>query len=74
MKKRKEIDPIDYELAFNWRWKEYYLLTAEQLKDEVFKETKQLLSAEGIKKRRERLGLSTKRPPGPPPTPTAPCQ
>jgi hypothetical protein len=67
MRRRKEIDVVDYELAFNWRWKKYYLLTADQLKEEVFNETKQELSAEAIKKRRERLGLTTQRPPGPPP-------
>lgn len=67
MKKRKEINAVDYELAFNWRWKGYFLLTAEQLRDEVQKETKQLFSPEAIKKRRERLGLTTQRPPGPPP-------
>ena len=61
-------DPeTDYELAFNWRWKRYYSLTAEELKGEILKETKQLLSAEAIKKRRERLGFTTQRPPGPPP-------
>jgi hypothetical protein len=67
MKRRKEINDVDYELAFNWRWKRYYSLTAEQLRDEIQKETKQSLSPEAIKKRRERLGLTTQRPPGPPP-------
>lgn len=43
----------------------YYALTAEELKDAVLKETKQLLSVEAIKKRRERLGLTTTRAPGP---------
>jgi hypothetical protein len=64
-KRRKGINAADYDLAFNWRWKRYYLLTAEQLKDEVLKATKQRFSAEAIKKRRERLGLTTQRPPGP---------
>lgn len=67
MKSRVEINAADYELAFNWRWKDYYLLTAEQLKDEIQKETKQLLSPDAIKKRRERLGFTTQRTPGPPP-------
>jgi hypothetical protein len=67
MKRRKEINEIDYELAFNWRWNGYYSLTAEELKDAVLKGTKQLLSAEAIKKRRERLGLTTQRMPGPKP-------
>jgi hypothetical protein len=67
MKNRKEIDMVDYELAFNWRWEKYYLMTAEQLKDAVYKRTNQKLTAEAIKKRRERLGLTTQRPPGPPP-------
>ena len=69
MKRRKEINGIDYELAFNWRWNKYYSLTAEELRDEVFKATKQLLSADAIKKRRERLGLTTIRQPGPKPNP-----
>ena len=62
----KEVNEVDYELAFNWMWKGYYSLTAEELAQEVFKQTKQLLSPEAIKKRRERLGLTTQRPPGPP--------
>jgi hypothetical protein len=67
MKHRKEINEIDYELAFNWRWEGYYSLTADELKDAVFKATKQILSADAIKKRRERLGLTTIRQPGPRP-------
>lgn len=69
MKRRNEINATDYELAYNWRWKGYYLLTAEELKDEVFKATRQLYTADTIKKKRERLGLSTKRPTGPRPNP-----
>ena len=69
MKRRKKINVIDYELAFNWRWKDYYSLTADELKNAVFKVTKQLLSADAIKKRRERLGLTTIRQTGPRPNP-----
>jgi len=67
MKHRPEINAADYEMAFNWRWKGYYMLTAEELRNEVKKETKQLLNVEALKKRRERLGFTTQRPTGPPP-------
>jgi hypothetical protein len=67
MKRRKEINVADYEMAFNWRWKQYYQLTAEELRDAVKNETRQLLNVEALKKRRERLGLTTQRPTGPPP-------
>jgi hypothetical protein len=67
MKHRKEINAIDYELAFNWSWNRYYSMTAEELKQAVCKATKQVLSADAIKKRRERLELTTSRDPGPRP-------
>jgi hypothetical protein len=66
-KRPKQMNEVDYELAVNWSWKGCFLLTAEQLKDAVFKNTKQLLSADAIKQRRVRLGLTTLRSPGPEP-------
>lgn len=65
---RRQIDPVNHELALNWLRRKYNLLTAEELSDEIFKTTLIRLAPEALKKRRERLGLTTKRPPGPPPT------
>lgn len=64
---QREIDPINYELAFNWLRRKYNLLTAEELSDSILVATLQRLMPGALKKRRERLGLTTKRPPGPPP-------
>jgi hypothetical protein len=64
---RREIEPIKHELALNWLRRKYNLLTAEELSDAVLVMTGQRLTPEALKKRRERLGLTTKRPPGPPP-------
>jgi hypothetical protein len=63
----RQIDPINHELAFNWLRRKYNLLTAEELSDSILMATLQRLTPETLKKRRERLGLTTKRPPGPPP-------
>jgi hypothetical protein len=63
----REIDPVNYELAFNWLRRKYNLLTAEELSAAVLVATSQSVKPGTIKKRRERLGLTTKRPPGPPP-------
>lgn len=63
----REIEPINYELAFNWLRKKYNLLTAEELSDAILIRTGQRLMPGTLKKRRERLGLTTKRQPGPPP-------
>ena len=63
---RREIDPIKHELAFNWLRRKYNLLTAEELSDSILIATLQRLTPEAIKKRRERLGLTTKRKPGSP--------
>lgn len=67
MKRRKEISATDYELAFNWRWNRYYTLTAPELAERVCAATNERCTSEAIKKRRERLGLTTDLPPGPPP-------
>jgi hypothetical protein len=60
-----EIDPINHELALNWLRRKYNLLTAEELSDAILVMTGQRLTPGTLKKRRERLGLTTKRPPGP---------
>jgi hypothetical protein len=63
----RKIDPINYELAFRWLHRKYNLLTAEELSDRILMATGQRMMPGALKKRRERLGLTTKRPPGPPP-------
>ncbi|HVT71923.1 MAG TPA: hypothetical protein VHD61_02210 [Lacunisphaera sp.] len=63
----KEIDPINFELAFNWLRKKYNLLTAEELSDAILVRTGQRLMPGTLKKRRERLGLTSDRDPGPRP-------
>lgn len=62
---KRELDPINHELVLNWLRKKYNLLTAEELSNAILIMTGQRLSPETLKKRRERLGLTTKRPPGP---------
>ncbi len=66
-KPRRAIDPINYELAFNWLRRKYNLLTETELSDSIWLATLQRLMPGVLKKRRERLGLTTKRPPGPRP-------
>jgi hypothetical protein len=63
----REIDPINHELAFNWLRRKYHLLTAAELSDAILVATGQRVASGTLKKRRERLGLTTDRPPGPPP-------
>lgn len=63
----RDIDPINYELALNWLRRKYNLMTAEELSDAVLVATGQRVSPATLKKRRERLGLTTTRPPGPRP-------
>ena len=62
---KRELDPINYELALNWLRRKYNLLTAEELSDAILVMTGQRLAPGALKKRRERLGLTTKRQPGP---------
>jgi len=66
-KQRKELDPVDHDIVLNWLRRGYNLLTAEELSEAVFKATGKYMTPEAIKKRRERLELTTKRPPGPRP-------
>lgn len=63
----RRVDDINYELAFNWLRRKYNLLTAEELSDKILIATGQRMMPGALKKRRERLGLTTKRPTGPPP-------
>ena len=65
----RRIDEINYELAFNWLRLKYNLLTAEELSDAIRERTGQRLMPGTLKKRRERLGLTTDRKPGPRPNP-----
>jgi len=62
-----ELDPINHELVLNWIHRGYNLLTEGELSDIIQKSTGQRLKPGSLKKRRERLGLTTKRPPGPRP-------
>lgn len=69
---RPRVDLVDHELAFNWRYREngfepYCEMTAAELAEVIFEKTQIRLTPEAIKKRRERLGLTTDRTPGPPP-------
>ena len=67
---RRQLDPINHELALNWLRVKYNQQTAQQLSESVFKRVFTWLApgfkmtADFIKKRRERLGLTTKRQPG----------
>lgn len=70
---RKQLDPINHELALNWLRQRYNELTAQELRDSVFQRVWKWLApgfkmtADFIKKRRERLGLTSKRQTGPRP-------
>ena len=70
---RRQLDPINHDLALNWLRENYNRMTAKELSDSIFRRVWRWLApgfkltADFIKKRRERLGLTTKRPPGPPP-------
>jgi hypothetical protein len=70
---RRQLDPINHELALNWLRKNYNRMTAKELCNSIFSRVWRWLApgfkltADFIKKRRERLGLTTKRPTGPPP-------
>jgi hypothetical protein len=64
---RRTISPVNHELAFNWLRQKYNLMTEKQLSVSIFKRILIWLTPGAIKKRRERLGLTSKRPTGPPP-------
>jgi len=63
---RRTIDRVNHELALNWLRARYNELTAKQLSESIFKRVLRWLKPAAIKKRRERLGLTTKRKPGSP--------
>jgi hypothetical protein len=65
----RELDPINHELALNWLRRGYNLLTENELSDAILIATGQRLMPGTLKKRRERLGLTTTRQPGPRPNP-----
>jgi hypothetical protein len=62
---RRTISPVNYELALNWLRKRYNELTEKELSLSIFERLLIWLTPSAIKKRRERLGLTTKRPSGP---------
>ena len=68
---RRIICPVNHELALNWLRRKYNEMTAKELAGSVFGRVWRWLApgfrmtADFIKKRREKLGLTTKRPPGP---------
>ncbi len=63
----RTIDPVSHELALNWLRERYNHQSAQQLADSIFKRLSRRFTPGAIKKRRERLGLTTKRKPGSPP-------
>ena len=64
---RRTIDPVNHELALNWLRERYNHLSANELSESIFKRLFRWFIPSAIKKRRERLGLTTKRKPGSPP-------
>jgi hypothetical protein len=66
-KPRRTISPVNHELALNWLREKYNLLTEKELSVSILKRILIWLTPSAIKKRRERLGLTSKRKPGPPP-------
>jgi hypothetical protein len=64
---RRTISPVNHELALNWLREKYNLMTEGQLSFSIFKRILIWLTPGALKKRRERLGLTSKRRPGPPP-------
>ena len=63
-KPRRTISPVNYELALNWLRAKYNEMTEKQLSNSIFQRLWIWLKPAAIKKRRERLGLTTKRKPG----------
>ena len=61
------LDPVDQELALNWLKRKYNLLTAVELSQAIYEATGKRIAPPAIKKRRERMGLTTNRPSGPRP-------
>jgi hypothetical protein len=63
---RRTIDSVNHELALNWLRQRYNQMSAKELSVSIFKRILRWLTPDAIKKRRERLGLTTKRKPGSP--------
>jgi hypothetical protein len=68
---RRTIDPVNHELALNWLREKYNLLSARNLSESIYQKVLRWLkldrlTPDAIKKRRERLGLTTKCKPGSP--------
>lgn len=71
-KPRRTISPVNYELALNWLRSKYNQMTENELSLSILQKLLIWLAPKAMKKRRERLGLTTKRPAGP--RPTSPSQ
>jgi hypothetical protein len=65
-KPRRQLDPVNHELALNWLRERYNFQTAKELSESIFRRILRWFTPDAIKKRRERLGLTTKRKPGSP--------
>jgi hypothetical protein len=63
---RRTICPVNHELALNWLHEKYNEQNAKALPHSIFKRILIWLTPGAIKKRRERLGLTTKCKPGSP--------
>lgn len=63
---RQTIDPVNHELALNWLRERYNRLSAKELSQSIFRRVLRWLTPAAVKKRRERLGLTTKQKPGSP--------
>ena len=63
---RRTIDIVNHELALNWLRERYNQMTAKELSVSIFKRILRWFTPAAIKKRRERLGLTTKVEPGSP--------
>jgi hypothetical protein len=64
-RRKREVHQADHALVLNWLRKGYNLLTERELSKAVRKVTGERVTPGAVKKRRERLGLTTKRPTGP---------
>ena len=71
-KPRRTISPVNYELALNWLHEKYNEMTDKELSASIFKRLLIWLTPAAIKKRRQILDLTSKRPPGP--RPKSDCQ
>lgn len=63
----RQLDPINHELALNWIRRGYNLMTENELSDAIRIATGQRLMPGTLRKKRDNLGLKTRRPRGPRP-------